>query len=53
MSETDKEFSANYLVSVKRAYDTVGGGKYIPGDPFDPELDINGDLAAVYPGAVF
>jgi GH15 family glucan-1,4-alpha-glucosidase len=50
MRETDTEFSADLLASVKRAYDTVGGGTFIPSDPFDPELDINGDLAAVYPG---
>jgi len=50
MTEAYKEFSVDLLASVRRAYDTTGGGKYIPGDPFDPELDINGDLAAVYPG---
>jgi GH15 family glucan-1,4-alpha-glucosidase len=50
MSETQKDFGGNLLRSIKLAFATVGQGQFIPGDPFDPQLDINGDLAAVYPG---
>jgi len=49
MSETYTEFKANLLASVRRAFRTIGRGEFIPGDPFDPALDINGDIAAVYP----
>ncbi|MGD0125776.1 MAG: hypothetical protein ABSF46_10475 [Terriglobia bacterium] len=49
MSEASKEFQANLLASVTRAYRQVGHGQFIPGDPFDPDLDINGDTAACYP----
>ncbi len=49
MTETCREFQTNLLASVKRAYKTTGRGEFIPADPFDPDLDINGDIAAVYP----
>jgi GH15 family glucan-1,4-alpha-glucosidase len=44
-----REFCANLLRSVKRAFHDTGQSQFIPADPFDPGLDINGDIAAVYP----
>ena len=49
MKETHKEFCANLLTSVKRAFAAAGTNQFMPADPFDPTLDINGDIAAVYP----
>jgi hypothetical protein len=49
MTDTYNGFRGDLLKSIGQAYSTVGGGRFIPGDPFDPDLDINGDLAAVYP----
>ena len=49
MTDTYNGFREDLLRSIRQAYSTVGGGQFIPGDPFDPKLDINGDLAAVYP----
>jgi len=49
MSEASNEFQTNLLASVKRAYRQVGLGQFVPGDPFDPDLDMNGDTAACYP----
>jgi len=49
MTEASEDFRVNLLTSVKRAFSEVGKGQFIPADPFDPTLDINGDIAAVYP----
>ena len=49
MSETLNEFQANLFASVKRAYSETAHGQFIPGDPFDADLDINGDIAACHP----
>ncbi len=49
MKATYEEFRANLLASVKRAYSDIGKDAFIPADPFDSSLDINGDIAAVYP----
>lgn len=49
MKATYEEFRTNLLASVKRAFMEIGKGQFIPADPFDSSLDINGDIAAVYP----
>lgn len=49
MNEMYREFCGNLLASVERAYRETGENRFIPADPFDPSLDINGDIAAVYP----
>ncbi len=49
MKATYEEFRASLLASVKRAYREIGKDEFIPADPFDSSLDINGDIAAVYP----
>ena len=51
MKDTYRDFCANLLSSVKRAYRGIGENRFIPADPYDPSLDINGDIAAVYPTA--
>jgi hypothetical protein len=49
MKATYEEFRASLLASVKRAYREIGSNQFIPADPFGSSLDINGDIAAVYP----
>ena len=49
MKDTYEEFRGNLLASVKRAFSEAGKNQFIPADPFDPALDMNGDIAAVYP----
>ena len=45
------DMSANLLVSVREAYQSLTQGEYIPASPFQglPECDIFGSIAALYP----
>jgi hypothetical protein len=49
MRQTYEEFCANLLASVKQAYQRIGNNEFIPATPFDPQLDIWGGIAALYP----
>jgi hypothetical protein len=49
MKNTYEEFCANLLASVKQAYQRIGNNEFIPATPFDPQLDIWGAIAALYP----
>jgi hypothetical protein len=50
-----EEFSSNLRASVKLACQRVGGDKYIPATPFQPETEapIWGSMAALYPSRFF
>ncbi len=49
MKQSYQEFCANLLASVKEAYQRIGKNEFIPGTPFDPNLDIWGAITALYP----
>jgi hypothetical protein len=49
MKQTYEEFCANLLASVKQAYQRIGNNEFIPATPFQPQLDIWGSIAALYP----
>ncbi len=49
MRQAYEEFCANLLASVKQAYQRIGNNEFIPATPFDPEMDIWGSIAALYP----
>ena len=49
MKEAYQDFCANLLSSIRRAYGNIGDNRFMPADPSDSSLDINGDIAAVYP----
>jgi hypothetical protein len=49
MRQTYEEFCTNLLASVKQAYQRIGNNEFIPATPFDPQQDIWGGIAALYP----
>jgi hypothetical protein len=49
MKRVAEEFCANLLASVKQAYESTAGGKFIPATPYDPHASAWGSIAALYP----
>ncbi len=52
MEDLHRQFRTDVMRSLKMAFETVGKGDYIPGDPFSTGLRIWGSLAALYPCAI-